>query len=203
MTTRRRRRRSHFGSASAAHENSIHALAIHPPHPRSAFAHSHGCVDRGAFVQPATWGSVAFLIFVGGGAVIYYRYQQDKLQNTVRVETIGKPLLGGPFNLTDDSGQRVSSDTMKGKYVLLYFGTLATRSRFWLLFPSRPLTAYSCSSAVMSLSLLQASLTARTFARLNSRRWKRHSISSVSEQRGKQQRQTGVEQISSLEASAC
>lgn len=71
---------------------------------------------------PGSWGSVAFLIIVGGAAVVYFRYQQDKLQNTVRVETIGKPLLGGPFNLIDDSGKRVSSDSMKGKYVLLYFG---------------------------------------------------------------------------------
>lgn len=120
--------------------------------------------------QPANWASVAFLLVVGGAAVVYYRYQQDKLQNTIRVETIGTPLLGGPFNLVDDTGkvscalcyavlhqgrtaewgankiacvacrgvmtarlilplfsrlsppQRVSSESLKGKYILLYFG---------------------------------------------------------------------------------
>lgn len=119
------------------------------------------------YCQPANWASVAFLLVVGGAAVIYYRYQQDKLQNTIRIETIGTPLLGGPFNLVDDTGkvsrallwrkrklridcmgttvvssssivlpfsfspgrscltpQRVSSESLKGKYILLYFGQI-------------------------------------------------------------------------------
>jgi hypothetical protein len=48
---------------------------------------------------------VVFLIVVGGGAVLYFRYQQDKQQNTIRIETIGTPLLGGPFSLIDDNGK--------------------------------------------------------------------------------------------------
>jgi cytochrome oxidase Cu insertion factor (SCO1/SenC/PrrC family) len=60
----------------------------------------------------------------GGAAVIYYRYQQDKLQNTIRVETIGTPLLGlgGDFSLVSHDGKAVTSDSLKGGYVLLYFG---------------------------------------------------------------------------------
>jgi len=81
-----------------------------------------GDKSKGGPLGPASWSSVVFLIFVGGAAVLYYRYQQDKQQNTIRVETIGTPLLGGPFSLIDDNGKRVTSDSLKGRYVLLYFG---------------------------------------------------------------------------------
>ena len=86
-------------------------------------AGSDGDDSSSAPLGPANWASVLFLLFVGGGAVLYYRYKQDALQNTVRIETIGKPLLGGaPFRLTDDAGREVTSESLKGRYVLLYFG---------------------------------------------------------------------------------
>lgn len=74
--------------------------------------------DRG----PVSWGSMAFLLLVGGGAVGYFRYQQDKQQNSVKVETMGTPMLGGSWSLIDDNGKRVTSEDYHGRYVLLYFG---------------------------------------------------------------------------------
>ncbi len=38
---------------------------------------------------------------------------------------VGKPLLGGPFDLIDDSGKRVTSADFHGKYTLIYFGIYA------------------------------------------------------------------------------
>lgn len=56
-------------------------------------------------VQPFTWGSVAFMTLVGGGSLVYFLYEQDKQLNTIRTESIGTPLIGGPWSLIDDKGE--------------------------------------------------------------------------------------------------
>ncbi len=38
------------------------------------------------------------------------------------IKTSGKALIGGPFSLIDDKGQRVSEKTYAGKFMLIYFG---------------------------------------------------------------------------------
>lgn len=35
---------------------------------------------------------------------------------------IGKPLVGGPFRLTDHNGKEFTEENLKGKYSLVYFG---------------------------------------------------------------------------------
>jgi hypothetical protein len=60
-------------------------------------------------MAPVTWGSVAFIVVAGGGAVVWFLYTQDKALNTVRVESIGTPDIGGPWSLINDQG-KVTSD---------------------------------------------------------------------------------------------
>lgn len=35
---------------------------------------------------------------------------------------VGKPKVGGPFKLVDQDGKEFSSEDLKGKYSLVYFG---------------------------------------------------------------------------------
>jgi protein SCO1/2 len=39
-----------------------------------------------------------------------------------RVEVTGKPLIGGPFSLVDQTGKRVTDEDYRGKYMLVFFG---------------------------------------------------------------------------------
>lgn len=56
-------------------------------------------------------------------AVVYYNIQRakKKTEAATRVETFGKPAIGGPWSLVDSEGRPVTSGDMKG-YHLLYFG---------------------------------------------------------------------------------
>jgi len=81
-----------------------------------------GTAPKAERSSPISWRSVVLLVVVGGATVIFLRFQHEKRMNTVKVETIGTPMLGGPFSLIDDEGRRVTSESLKGEYVLLYFG---------------------------------------------------------------------------------
>jgi cytochrome oxidase Cu insertion factor (SCO1/SenC/PrrC family) len=39
-----------------------------------------------------------------------------------RIPTVGQALVGGPFSLVDQDGQRVSDTDFRGRYMLVYFG---------------------------------------------------------------------------------
>lgn len=56
-------------------------------------------------------------------AVVYYNIQRakKKAEAVTRVETYGKPAIGGPWSLVDETGLPVTSGDMAG-YHLLYFG---------------------------------------------------------------------------------
>lgn len=42
------------------------------------------------------------MLVAGGGAVSYLLWAQDKTLNTVRVESIGTPKIGGSWTVQDD-----------------------------------------------------------------------------------------------------
>jgi hypothetical protein len=52
-----------------------------------------------------TWASFAFIVIGGAAAVAYGLYRQDTQLNKVVTETIGTPLIGAPWELTDKSGK--------------------------------------------------------------------------------------------------
>lgn len=73
--------------------------------------------------SPATWRTVAFMLVSGTGLAVTYQMTKEKKQTEVRhLESTGKPLLGGPFDLVDDDGKRKTDKDYLGEYVLLYFG---------------------------------------------------------------------------------
>lgn len=72
---------------------------------------------------PISWRALVVAVVIGTGIVLYYRYFKAKSRPSMaEVDSIGKALLGGPFDLFDVDGKRVTSEMFKGKYVLLYFG---------------------------------------------------------------------------------
>lgn len=56
---------------------------------------------------------------------MYFRHEKDRMARQ-RVAShskgVGRPLVGGPFALTDHNGQAFTDANLKGKYSLVYFG---------------------------------------------------------------------------------
>ena len=69
----------------------------------------------------------AALLFVAtaGGLWTYFTYEKERMARkriAEQTKGIGKPKVGGPFELVDQDGNRFTSDDMLGKYSLVYFG---------------------------------------------------------------------------------
>jgi cytochrome oxidase Cu insertion factor (SCO1/SenC/PrrC family) len=64
------------------------------------------------------------LLLAGGGVLAWYFVQPPRSGGIVSSETstTGSALIGGPFTLTDQSGQRRSETDLEGRYALVYFG---------------------------------------------------------------------------------
>ncbi|KAL9084689.1 MAG: hypothetical protein Q9165_007937 [Trypethelium subeluteriae] len=55
----------------------------------------------------------------------YFRAEKERMQRKRIAEMtkgIGKPKVGGEFELVDQEGRRFTSEDMTGKYALIYFG---------------------------------------------------------------------------------
>lgn len=74
--------------------------------------------------SPVSWETLALTLATGCGVVAYYNVVRSRkaADASSRVESYGKPMLGGPWSLVDASGKPVTSGDFLGKYVLLYFG---------------------------------------------------------------------------------
>ncbi|KAF2034531.1 SCO1 protein [Setomelanomma holmii] len=69
----------------------------------------------------------AAILFVASGAGLwaYFTYEKERMARkriAEQTKGIGKPKVGGPFQLIDQEGTVFSSDDMLGKYSLVYFG---------------------------------------------------------------------------------
>lgn len=66
---------------------------------------------------PVTWLSASVTI-----AGLYGLYQYQYQRQLSRQRSVGKPDLGGPFELVDPDGKTVRSKDLVGQWVLIYFG---------------------------------------------------------------------------------
>ncbi|UPX14086.1 Cu-binding protein [Ascochyta rabiei] len=69
----------------------------------------------------------AALLFVAtaGGLWAYFTYEKERMARkriAEQTKGVGKPKVGGPFELVDQDGNVFSSNDMLGKYSLVYFG---------------------------------------------------------------------------------
>jgi len=62
---------------------------------------------------------VCATVIIGGGALLFLNPPGS---NGFPTKTTGKALIGGPFELTDHKGNRVTEKTFQGKLMLVFFG---------------------------------------------------------------------------------
>jgi len=65
---------------------------------------------------------IPYLLLVAAmiGGVLWY--ESEKVPGLGRVVTTGQADVGGPFQLTDQSGKRVTDKDFRGRFMLIYFG---------------------------------------------------------------------------------
>lgn len=79
---------------------------------------------------PISWLSFLFLAATGAGLIWYYdRMKKQRIEAINKTSAIvkvgpsvGKPEIGGPFNLIDHDGKPVSEKDFMGKWTMIYFG---------------------------------------------------------------------------------
>jgi len=86
---------------------------------------SGGNEDSGGYMS--WWAFGAFLVVGGAGAYFMHRTKQKKEQELVEIieknkGTIGKALLGGPWELVNFDNKLMSWRDYLGKWVIVYFG---------------------------------------------------------------------------------
>ena len=79
----------------------------------------------------------AGLLFLGSGAalIFYFRYEKTRMERKRVAEAakgVGRPKVGGPFELVDQDGKTFTDGDMKGKYSLVsLFVANYTELQFW------------------------------------------------------------------------
>lgn len=73
------------------------------------------------------FSATAGVLFIGTGIglIIYFRHEKARMERKRVAEAtkgVGRPKVGGSFELINQDGEKWSSDNMKGKYSLVYFG---------------------------------------------------------------------------------
>ncbi|KZF20442.1 SCO1-SenC-domain-containing protein, partial [Xylona heveae TC161] len=64
-------------------------------------------------------------LLAGAGLIVYFRYEKSRMERkrvTEATKGVGKPKVGGDFELVDQNGNKFTGEDMKGKYALVYFG---------------------------------------------------------------------------------
>lgn len=65
--------------------------------------------------------AIAALLLGGAGAYALFG-QRSRMLSQGETIVSGKPLIGGPFRLTDQNGKTVSDADFRGRYMLVFFG---------------------------------------------------------------------------------
>ncbi|CEJ90807.1 Putative Protein sco1 [[Torrubiella] hemipterigena] len=74
---------------------------------------------------PFSWKAGLLFVATCGGLVWYFEHEKERMQRQRIAEAtkgVGRPKVGGEFELVDQNGNKFTSEMMKGKYSLVYFG---------------------------------------------------------------------------------
>lgn len=73
---------------------------------------------------PFSWKAGLLFVLVGGGLVWYFEHEKQRMQRKRIAEAtkgVGKPKVGGDFQLVDQEGRPFSSNDLKGRHSLVSF----------------------------------------------------------------------------------
>ncbi|CAB4422862.1 unnamed protein product [Rhizophagus irregularis] len=77
-------------------------------------------------VGPFNWKSLVLFIVTGTGLFFYFKNEKKKVLEKRKEElankSIGRPKVGGPFELINQDGKLVTDKDFLGKFLLVYFG---------------------------------------------------------------------------------
>ncbi|KAL8854797.1 MAG: hypothetical protein Q9221_000303 [Calogaya cf. arnoldii] len=69
--------------------------------------------------------SAVLFLTVGAGLWLYFRYEKERIQRKKIADSskgVGKPKVGGKFELVDQEGRPWTEENIKGGFTLVYFG---------------------------------------------------------------------------------
>lgn len=73
---------------------------------------------------PFSWKAGALFVLTGGGLVWYFEFEKQRMQRKRVAEAtkgVGRPKVGGDFELVDQNGKPFSSADLRGRYSLVSF----------------------------------------------------------------------------------
>ncbi|KAI1379152.1 SCO1 protein [Hypoxylon crocopeplum] len=74
---------------------------------------------------PFSWKAGLLFVITSAGLVWYFEHEKERMQRKRIAEAtkgIGRPKVGGDFELVDQDGRPFLSSDLKGRYSLIYFG---------------------------------------------------------------------------------
>ncbi|KAK3901180.1 SCO1/SenC-domain-containing protein [Staphylotrichum tortipilum] len=74
---------------------------------------------------PFSWKAGLLFVLTGAGLVWYFENEKQRVKRKRIAESskgVGRPKVGGPFELVDQDGKTVTDKDLKGRYSLVYFG---------------------------------------------------------------------------------
>lgn len=72
--------------------------------------------------QPFNFTAAILFVGAGGGLWAYFTYEKERMARkriADQTKGMGKPKVGGPFNLLDHNNKPFSNEDMAGKYALV------------------------------------------------------------------------------------
>ncbi|KAK3354910.1 SCO1/SenC-domain-containing protein [Neurospora tetraspora] len=74
---------------------------------------------------PFSWKAGLLFVLTGAGLLWYFEHEKQRMQRKRIADAakgVGRPKVGGPFELIDHNGNPMTEKDLKGRYSLVYFG---------------------------------------------------------------------------------
>lgn len=75
-----------------------------------------------AFLQPFSWKAGILFVITSAGLLWYFEHEKERMQKKRVADAskgVGRPKVGGPFELIDQNGKTLTQDDLMGRYSLV------------------------------------------------------------------------------------